>query len=182
MGNHRLLLYFTLFFIIYMIWAQWQLAYGPKPEVVAESTTVTASSSEKSMVPEAASTPGAISSDSPLDKQAGSASQRIKIITDILDVEVDSKGGDVLRTVLRDYPVSADKPEEKLVLLTDANINYQVAQSGLVSVNENTAPSHNAVYSSEKEIYRLAEGEDVIEVPLYWEGANGVKIKKVLTF
>jgi hypothetical protein len=43
MGNHRLLLYFTLFFIVYMIWAQWQLAYGPKPEVVAESTTVTAS-------------------------------------------------------------------------------------------------------------------------------------------
>ena len=37
MGNHRVLLYFTLFFIIYMIWAQWQLAYGPKPEVVAGS-------------------------------------------------------------------------------------------------------------------------------------------------
>jgi YidC/Oxa1 family membrane protein insertase len=93
-------------------------------------------------------------------------------------VEIDTKGGDVLRTVLRDYPVTADKPEEKLVLLTDTNVNYQVAQSGLVSVNEGTAPSHNAVYRSEKEIYRLAEGEDVIEVPLYWEGSNGVKIKK----
>ena len=43
MGNQRLLLYFTLFFIIYMIWAQWQLAYGPKPEVVAGSDTVTVS-------------------------------------------------------------------------------------------------------------------------------------------
>ena len=32
--NQRVLLYFTLFFIIYMIWAQWQLDYGPKPEPV----------------------------------------------------------------------------------------------------------------------------------------------------
>ncbi len=36
MGNQRILLYFTLFFIIYMIWAQWQMDYGPKTEVVAE--------------------------------------------------------------------------------------------------------------------------------------------------
>ena len=184
MGNHRLLLYFTLFFIVYMIWAQWQLAYGPKPEVVAEKDTVTATANnnEDGMIPEAASIPGSQPSVSSLDKQPGSAGQRIQIVTDILDVDIDTKGGDVIRTVLRDYPVTADKPEEKLVLLTDQNVNYQVAQSGLVSVNEGTAPSHNAVYRNEKEIYRLAEGEDVIEVPLYWEGSNGVKIKKVLTF
>jgi len=184
MGNHRLLLYFTLFFIVYMIWAQWQLAYGPKPEVVAEKDTVTATvkNNEDGMIPEAASIPGSQPSVSSLDKQPGSAGKRIQIVTDILDIDIDTKGGDVIRTVLRDYPVTADKPEEKLVLLTDQNVNYQVAQSGLVSVNEGTAPSHNAVYRSEKEIYRLAEGEDVIEVPLYWEGSNGVKIKKVLTF
>ena len=184
MGNHRLLLYFTLFFIVYMIWAQWQLAYGPKPEVVAEKDTVTATAknNEDGMIPEAASIPGSQPSVSSLDKQPATAGQRIQIVTDILDVDIDTKGGDVIRTVLRDYPVTADKPEEKLVLLTDQNVNYQVAQSGLVSVNEGTAPSHNAVYRSEKEIYRLAEGEDVIEVPLYWEGSNGVKIKKVLTF
>jgi YidC/Oxa1 family membrane protein insertase len=182
MGNHRLLLYFTLFFIVYMIWAQWQLAYGPKPEAVAESTTVTASSNENSMVPEAASIPGSISSDSPPVKETGSTSQRIKVVTDILDMEIDTRGGDVLRTVLRDYSVTADKPEEKLVLMKDTDVNYYVAQSGLVSVNKGTAPSHNDVYRTDKASYRLAEGEDVIEVPLYWQGSNGVKIKKVLTF
>ena len=182
MGNHRLLLYFTLFFIIYMIWAQWQLAYGPKPEVVAETTNLTAKDNEITMVPEAVSPPDAPSSVSAPDEQAVSASQRIKIVTDILDIEIDTKGGDVLRTVLRDYSVTAEKPEEKLVLMTDASVNYYVAQSGLVSINKGTAPSHNDVYRSEKSIYRLAEGQDTIEVPLYWQGSNGVKIKKVLTF
>ena len=182
MGNHRLLLYFTLFFIIYMIWAQWQLAYGPKPEVVAETTNLTAKDNEITMVPEAVSPPDAPSSVSAPDEQAVSASQRIKIVTDILDIEIDTKGGDVLRTVLRDYSVTAEKPEEKLVLMTDASVNYYVAQSGLVSINKGTAPSHNDVYRSEKSIYRLAEGQDTIEVPLYWQGSNGVNIKKVLTF
>jgi len=184
MGNHRLLLYFTLFFIIYMIWAQWQLAYGPKPEVVADTSTVTAKSNENTMVPEAASMPGSQASDVSIDKQTSSASagQRIKIVTDILDIEIDTKGGDVLRTILRDYSVTADEPDKKLVLMTDADVNYYVAQSGLVSVNKDTAPSHNDVYRSEQAIYRLAEGQDVIEVPLYWQGSNGVKIKKVLTF
>jgi hypothetical protein len=50
MGNHRILLYFTLFFIIYMIWAQWQLAYGPKPEPVAESSEVTLANNENARV------------------------------------------------------------------------------------------------------------------------------------
>ena len=182
MGNHRVLLYFTLFFIIYMIWAQWQIAYGPKPEVIADNGVVTQTINENGIVPEAVSSPSTQSSISPVEKEVISTSQRIKVITDLLEVEIDTKGGDILRTVLRNYAVTADKPEDKLVLLTDENINYQVAQSGLVSVNKATAPSHNAIYRSEKNVYRLAEGTDIIEVPLYWEDGNGVKVKKVLTF
>jgi len=182
MGNHRVLLYFTLFFIIYMIWAQWQIAYGPKPEAVAENGAVSQVKIENGVVPEAVSSSSTQPSVSPVEKEVITNSQRIKVVTDLLDVEIDTKGGDILRAVLRDYAEAADKPEDKLVLMTDENINYQVAQSGLVSVNKTTAPSHNAIYSSEKNVYRLAEGEDVIEVPLYWEDGNGVKVKKVLTF
>ncbi|VAW54621.1 Inner membrane protein translocase and chaperone YidC, long form [hydrothermal vent metagenome] len=186
MGNHRVLLYFTLFFIIYMIWAQWQIAYGPKPEIILGSEVAGQAErqirNENSAVPEAASIPTTQSKNVSIEKEIDSNSKRIKIITDLLDVEIDTKGGDVLRAVLRDYATTADKPEDKLVLMTDENINYQVAQSGLVSINKDTAPSHNAIYRSEQSVYRLAEGTDVIEVPLYWEGGNGVKIKKVLTF
>ncbi len=182
MGKHRVLLYFTLFFIIYMIWAQWQIAYGPKPEVIAENGVVSQIKTENGIVPEAVSSSSTQSSVSPVEKEVITDSQRIKVVTDVLDVEIDTKGGDVLRTVLRDYAVTADKPEDKLILMTDENINFFIAQSGLVSVNKETAPSHNAIYRSEQNVYRLAEGEDTIEVPLYWEGSDGVKIKKVLTF
>ena len=31
MENQRFLLYFTLFFISYLLWSEWQIAYGPQP-------------------------------------------------------------------------------------------------------------------------------------------------------
>ncbi len=184
MGNHRLLLYFTLFFITYMIWAQWQMAYGPKPEVLPEvagqinGQAVTADGT----VPQAVPMPGNESSAPSLAPEVASNSVRIKVVTDVLDVEIETQGGDIRRVLLRDYAVEADEPKVKLVLLTDEKVNYQIAQSGLVSVNKGSAPSHNAIYRSEKNVYRLAEGEDSIEIPLYWESANGVKVKKVITF
>ncbi len=183
MGNHRVLLYFTLFFIIYMIWAQWQMDYAPKPApgAVGQSTQKNGESITTEDIPQAVTTEGG-QIVSPAAKEITSSSEHIKVVTDVLDVEIDTKGGDILRVVLRNYSVSADEPEEKLVLMTDESVNYHVAQSGLVSVNKGTAPSHNALYRSDKNVYRLAEGEDVIEVPLYWEGGNGVTVKKVLTF
>lgn len=183
MGNQRVLLYLTLFFIIYMIWAQWQIDYAPKPEpgVVSQSTQKNGGQLTTEDIPQPVTTEnGKIIS--PVVKEDAVTSERIKVITDVLDVEIDTKGGDVLRVVLRDYSVTADEPEEKLVLMTDADVNYYIAQSGLVSVNKGTAPSHNAIYRNEENTYRLAEGEDVIEVPLYWEDGNGVNVRKVLTF
>jgi len=180
MGNHRVLLYFTLFFIIYMIWAQWQIEYGPKPEPVVVTQNGEKPATER--IPLADVAVGSEQSTPLQANEAAVTSERIQIITDVIDVEIDTKGGDFRRVVLRKYSVTADAPEEKLILLTDAEINYHVAQSGLVSANKGTAPSHNAIYRSEQSVYRLAEGKDIIDVPLYWEGENGLKIKKVLTF
>jgi len=182
--NQRVLLYFTLFFIIYMIWAQWQLDYGPKPEPVVATQANLESDKKLSLedIPQAVNSENSEQSISTAVEEVDTGSERIKVVTDVLEVEIDSKGGDIRRVVLRDYSVTAKNPEEKLVLMTDENINYHVAQSGLVSINKGSAPSHNAIYRSEQNIYRLAEGKDTIEVPLYWKNDNGVTVKKVLTF
>jgi YidC/Oxa1 family membrane protein insertase len=183
MGNQRILLYFTLFFIVYMIWAQWQIEYGPKSEPTAVTQThVSVDAKDAGQIPPVDASSTEARDSAPAINESDKKGERINVVTDVLDIEIDTKGGDVVRAVLRNYSVTADKPEEKLVLITDENINYQVAQSGLVSANKGSAPSHNSVYRSEKNSYRLAEGEDTLEVPLYWENDNGVKIKKVLRF
>ena len=181
MENQRLLLYITLFFIIYLLWAEWQMDYGPKPEAPPVSETASAVEPGATEVPEAAIAPDEASIiESRQAEQTGS--QRVRVITDIFDIEIDSKGGDIRKTVLRNYSKTAEKPDEKLVLMSDTDINFFIAQSGLVSVNSGTAPTHNSVYSVENTSYRLAEGVNEMKVPLYWSGPDGIKVSKIYTF
>lgn len=180
MENQRLLLYFTLFFISYLLWSEWQMDYGPKPEApVAETTTP--AQQQVAEVPEAAVTPDEAASVES-SKQLPTGGQRINVITDVLDIDIDTRGGDIRKAVLRKYAKTAENPEDKLVLMSDTDINFFIAQSGLVSVNAGTAPTHNAVYTAEKTDYRLAEGVDEIKVPLQWTGENGVRVNKIYTF
>ena len=131
MENQRLLLYITLFFIIYLLWAEWQIDYGPKPET-AVTTPSTAVKQETAEVPEAAAAPDEASIiESKQEMPAGS--QRISVITDVFDIEIDSKGGDIRKAVLRNYSKTAENPDEKLVLMSDTDINYFIAQSGLTA-------------------------------------------------
>jgi YidC/Oxa1 family membrane protein insertase len=183
MGNQRILLYFTLFFIIYMIWAQWQIAYGPKIEpVVTTQSDSGININDTGHIPQADTEYTEVKDSLPVTKEIVKSSEQIEVHTDVLDIVIDTKGGDVTRAVLLKYSVTADKPEEKLVLVKDETDNYQVTQSGLVSRDKESAPTHNSIYRSEKKSYRLADGEDTLEVPLYWENDSGVKVKKVLRF
>ncbi|HEB55099.1 MAG TPA: membrane protein insertase YidC [Gammaproteobacteria bacterium] len=186
MGNQRILLYFTLFFLLYLIWAQWQMTYNPPAPATTQSSSVTSSDDSAVDIPQAIPESGEAQAEknfSNMDKESAvSDSQRIKVHTDVLDVEIDTRGGDIRRVVLLDYAVDADRPEEKLVFFTDKDINYQVAQSGLVSSKKGSAPTHKALYQAEETEYRLADGQDTIEVPLYWQNEDGVKVKKVIRF
>lgn len=189
MENHRLLLYFTLFFVCYLLWAQWQVDYGPRPLPDELATSESADTGDTAyqagvdVVPDA-DIPKTISGQKqqPRTQAADAASSTIKVITDVVIAEVDTRGGEVRKLTLRNYAVHADDPETKLDLLTSKPEVYHVAQSGLVSINENTAPTHNALYKTEKDTYRLAEGENEIKVPLHWSGPNGERITKTLIF
>ena len=188
MENQRLLLYFTLFFILYLLWTEWQLDYGPKPQApIAETTTAPGPASaqqELVEVPDAAEVEAPKADVAVFESTSTehADARRVRVLTDVLDVEIDTRGGDIRRAVLRNYAKTADKPEEKLVLMSDTEVNFFIAQSGLVSANAGTAPTHNAVFSAENTDYRLAEGEDKINVVLSWVGEQGVRVIKTYTF
>lgn len=107
MENQRTLLYMSLFFILFLIWDAWQKDYAPKPAVVAEppSTSVAAPASTALDTPEASSstmvmTPSIASTQSPR--------KTVKVVTDLLDLEIDTQGGDVSKLLLRKYPQDAE--------------------------------------------------------------------------
>ncbi len=190
MDNQRLLLYLAFVFVSFLIWQTWQeqhsaktLSYSDQPAATVPAEAGSLATAGATDVPQAAeSVP-----DLPVPKK--SLGQRIKVVTDTLEVEISTQGGNMLKAELLTFPISLQSPDIPLRLLDDTDITY-LAQSGLIhdkipsAKNDltNLAPSHHALFSSEKEEYRLAFEAEILEVPLLWQGPDGITVRKVFTF
>jgi YidC/Oxa1 family membrane protein insertase len=188
MDNQRIFLLIALSFVLLLMWAAWQEDYGPRrtppPVETVEAPTPTpaarpdvppAPPADVPALPEAA--PPAIAAP-PMDRVLPSA-QRVRVITDVLDVEIDTRGGDVRRADLLAYPAEPRRPEP-VRLLADGPTDLFVAQSGIVS--SAPAPDHHAQYEAEVAEYRLGPGVDELQVPLRWVSPEGVEVVKTYTF
>jgi YidC/Oxa1 family membrane protein insertase len=191
MDNQRLLLYVSLALVLYLIWQAWQEQYGPKPstsERVSQNEPPEISLPPREGNGDALDVPDAPASVTSLPKsQPEAAGERIRVITDLLDVEISTRGGDILRADLLTYPVSLNTPDVPFRLFDDQRRIY-IAQSGLIHDNTRQdkkehwqwAPSHHAQFKAEKAEYRLPVGKDQLQVPLTWQGPNGITVKKIL--
>ncbi len=104
--------------------------------------------------------------------------QLITVRTDVLDIAIDPRGGNIVQARLLDYPVAAKTPDIKVKLMNNQASDYYVAQTGLLSA-EQPSPTHLQLYSSAQSSYQLKPGEDDIQVTLRWQEAG---IESVKTF
>ncbi|MBA2490469.1 MAG: membrane protein insertase YidC [Gammaproteobacteria bacterium] len=197
MDSQRVLLYFSLVLTLFLIWSAWQRDYGPRPDPspASQSTNQTRAlpagdmSNNRADVPQSPVVPenvGGIAE----PRAATAGGRRIRVVTDVLDIEIDTEGGDIRRAALPTYPANADDPDEPFVLMhSDPALGVYIAQSGLVhdrtahgGTGEHLAPTHHAIYTAARDEYRLRAGEDELRVPLTWQGPSGVLVRKVFTF
>ncbi len=107
----------------------------------------------------------------------------VHVVTDVLDVEVSLAGGELRRVDLLAYPQAKDRPDIPVRLLSrDSADSLFVLQSGLAPVNDEFAPTHQALYSSDTRDLHLAPGQDELKLPLTWSDGHGVTVTKTLTF
>lgn len=180
MDNLRLILFFALTFVVFLTWEAWQADYGPKP-VTASSNVVPAPAvptpKDVPTAAVAATPPAAAVSSAEVPAAAPQASgQRIHVVTDTLDIEIDSQGGDIRQADLLGYPVSLNEPVQPVRLLRDATPNLFVMQSGLLS--NGSAPDHYAPYNVAQTEYQLAAGQNELRVPMTWTSADGLTVTK----
>ncbi len=190
MDNQRTFLYIALGLIVFMIWQAWQRDYGPKP--VAEVETISTSQQQAPAaapedIPDAAE---AVRSDMPVSAPTRQdvSSRQVRVITDTLDILIDTRGGDIVQADLLTYPLVVDQPDKPFRLLSNEGASVYVAQSGLIHDKtgdrdvSKLSPSHYAIYDAAQTEYRLADGAEELTVPLTWESANGIKVTKTYTF
>ena len=181
-NNPKLLLYIAAAFIAFLLWQKWQIAHlppapPPASASVPAATDVPASSNNGADVPAASSSGG---SDVPGDNpRAADNGAIIHVKTDVLELDIASKGGTIIRADLPAYPETKNggKP---LALLHTENPGRFLLQSGLTS-SDSKAPSHLDTFSSTANSYTLADGEDTLAVPLSWQ-ENGITVNKTYTF
>jgi len=129
-------------------------------------------------VPEA---PSAAGTAAPEPEQAATPERTwVHVRTGVLEAWIDPRGGDLRRVDLLNYPVSPEQPDTPVSLLHDTGAELFVAQSGLIGARD--APNHYTEYRVERSDYRLAAGQDAVQVRLNWRGDGGVTVTKVYTF
>jgi len=204
MDNQRLFLYGALGLLILLIWQTWQVDYGPQSgsgqqAATAESGTRPAGSASTSSGGEGAGapedTPGTpiTSSGNQGGGNNGQASapvsapkddtlphgKRVHVVTDLLDVTIDTHGADIRDASLIKYKHKVGR-KQPVQLLSDAPGRMFIAQSGL-QAGHAPAPTHHDTYTAERDQYRLSKGKDELRVPLTWT-RGGVRVTKTFVF
>jgi YidC/Oxa1 family membrane protein insertase len=187
MDIKRSILLVGLAVVAYLLVLQWNQDYGQA--VVPADSRQTQSSApqipETPVLADAGNTGAdvpAVSSGQPAANlpDAQASSQLIHVQTDVLDIAIDPRGGDIVDLRLPQYPRSQDHPDVAFQLFERSGERTYEAQSGLIGDGPDKA-SGRPLYSSEKSQYQLAEGKEELVVDLtYSEG--GVDYTKRFSF
>lgn len=194
MDNQRLVLFIALSLVILMIFTTWQAENQPPAQAVIESGTPGVGTENEAVArvdtPDAmpsmkgaasnAEMPTVIANSESAQSQSAQG-QRIIVSTDVLNLEINTAGGEISRVSLPMYPEEQDTPEIPFQLLDDRMPKYFVAQSGLLA-SQGKAPDHHAIYTTDKTDYVLADGQNELRVALQWQSDDGIKVVKTFTF
>jgi len=184
MDVKRVILFAALALISYVLVLQWNEDYGTKPPAPQAQTSVSAYSDQNgSELPAAEAGSGEVSADIPASANAESQtkSQLINVSTDVLNVVIDSKGGDIIQVSLPQYKVTAGSEQPFVLLEQNSNRTY-VSQSGLVGANgPDAAKSGRPNYSVAANAYDLGD-KDSFNVDLSFTDTSGAKVTKRYVF
>lgn len=186
MDVQRIILIGALAIISYMLVLQWNQDYGVQPEPVAQTESVSAYQSNTD-------TPTESSSDLPQTATAGTTDvpgakavvnnqqkQLISVKTDVLELLIDSKGGDIIEVALPVYKATLGADQPFVLLEQNGNRTY-VSQSGLIGTNGPDAdPAGRPTYTTTANSYSL-EGDELV-VDLVHTADNAVTITKRYRF
>jgi YidC/Oxa1 family membrane protein insertase len=105
---------------------------------------------------------------------AGTGQAPVRLITDVLAIDVDPAGGEIQRAELLKFSDSED-PKTNVVLFDEKPGRMYVAQSGLVGPAGSSLPNHRTAFTIEPGPRALAAGENQLVLTMSAE-QGGVKM------
>ena len=187
MDIKRSILLVALAVVAYLMVLQWNQDYGQTAipdETRQEQTSATqmpstpATSSADNALGDIPVVGGEPSASSISESQA--SSQLIRVRTDVLDIAIDPRGGDIVDLRLPEFPRRQDRPDVPFQLFERSGERTYEAQSGLIGDGPDKA-SGRPLYASEQQQYQLGENQDQLVVDLNYS-EDGINYTKRFTF
>jgi YidC/Oxa1 family membrane protein insertase len=173
MDTQRLILLVIFSFSLLMLWEAWEKEKRPKPAPAAPAAQqqgIPAPAKPPTSAPETAK------ASAPVPGAEAPAGEIVRVRTDLVAAEIDTRGATLRRLELLQHKDSAD-PTRNLVLLGPEH-RYE-AQSGLI---QEGGPNHLTLWQASGTEFALQPGQDAVQVRLRGEGRDGVAAEKVYTF
>lgn len=108
-------------------------------------------------------------------------SSLVRVVTDVLDLQIDLLGGDFVTVSLPKQLAELDG-DQPFVLMERTSRRTYVAQSGLIGTDGTDTRDGRPLFDAKKTEYRLAPGQEQLLVDLTYTQASGVLITKRFTF
>jgi YidC/Oxa1 family membrane protein insertase len=198
MPNIRFTLWIVLGAVLYYNYLAWQQDYRALPQLTSAAaagagargslgnSVPTPEGAAASAVPaqSAAATPAATPAAPPgaLGTAADSSAGKVHVITDVLDLDISLRGGQIDRADLPEYPLHKDTPNVPVRLENDDPASLYVVQTGLTGASGEAAPSHLATFTAAQTSYTLPDGATELRVPLTWTDDSGLTVTKTFVF
>lgn len=202
MDKQRLILFTAIAAIVYLLILSWNEDYGqPAEPAVAQTQQQLSSNSTDSLpstddqiavtgtsdLPSATSVPAADSTSIPAVDgqpvvQAQASQQSIQVETDVYNISINPRGGDIVYVALKKFPRVINKKDDPFALMQNGGGRVYIAQSGLIGKNgPDAAKTGRPIYQTTQTNYQMVDGEKTLQVDLQLN-QNGVNITKRFTF
>ncbi len=202
-ANPRVFVWIALALVLWLNWEAWMRDYSPAtsptPAAASDGSKPAASSAPSALgdgIPEA-STPAPASGEKapaapasaatassvgPVEASSGAAPSggKVRVRTDVLDMDINLQGGTLERADLLKYPKVKGQSELVRLMNTRPETLY-LLRTGLTGPAGASRPTHLATFTSPKSEYVLGN-EPELRVPLTWTDESGVTVTKTYVF
>jgi len=191
MDNQRLLTWSFFGFMVFLTWQAWVEDYRTPPPV--ESAPVEAAQPATPQAPpastgdlptisdSAANDVPSLSAGSPEPEPSVTGADVVRVVTDVLDLEISTAGATLQRAALLNYPVSKDDPDVLVELLSPAANTLGLVETGLILADREEEPNHFAVFTAAENEYRLGDADE-LTAEFSWTDGAGLTATKTFTF
>lgn len=202
----RTILWVIFGFSLVMLWDQWQVHNGRKPTFLPSRTVAEAPAQPGGTTP-AGATPApaatqAGAATAPTGGAAPAAAEKVSVETDVYKATIDGQGATVTRLELTQYVEEMNKTglipfarklmgmppipvvDTDVVLMDDGSpATRYLAQSGLLNpAGGDKFPTHLTLMAAKPGPYRMADGQDTLEVAFESQPMGGLKYVKTYVF